>query len=180
MIKHLEDHLGKINFGWKDPSIGRNLQVVSFANTPFDGVTTYSTLGLSEQILPMGTNLIRHELIFSAYNRFNSEEIASFLSTFAESMVKDNKALLQGDCVGPSSPVILGTLLNSIFVSHPSIINKDLSVYYGSAPPTIFAWVVPIHEAEAEFIRAKGWKAFDSLLEEKDPDLWDLHRTAIV
>src|SRR5260221_7114759 len=114
LVEHLENHLGEINEGWKDRNLHNFVQIVSFKDRPYEDINTYTTLGLSNYELPMRSGKpIRLELVFTAYRNFISERIASFLSTFAESIVSSNKALLRGDVIGPSGPIILGSPLNS-------------------------------------------------------------------
>ncbi len=49
IIEHLETNLGLIAEGWKnDSAVGDVLQVVRFADQPFKGASTFSTIGLSE------------------------------------------------------------------------------------------------------------------------------------
>jgi hypothetical protein len=181
LIDHLENHLGEISHGWKDNSSVFDFRVVSFENQPFGGVRTYSTLGLSDFILPMvKTKEIRQELIFSANERFDIEQVASFLSTFAESIASSNKALLRGDIIGPTGPVIFGTLLNSVYSAIPVVFEESFAVFDETNPPTVFVWVIPIHETEVNFVRSKGWKKFEAMLESKEPDLWNLTRDPIV
>src|SRR5713101_3867316 len=95
-IEHLENHLGEISEGWKDSNLNNPIQVVCFKDRPFEDINTYTTLGLSNNELPMsGGESIRQELVFTAYRNFRSEKVASFLSTFAESIVASDKALLR-------------------------------------------------------------------------------------
>lgn len=181
IIEHLEGHLGEISRGWKDPVSPSGIRVVSFKDQPFEDIITYSTLGLSNTILPMNNGKsIRQELVFSAYRNFNNERIASFLSTFAEYLISINRALLRGDYIGPEAPIVLGTLLNSVYSAIPVIYKDSISVFDHTSPPTVIAWVIPIHEKEANYIRANGWSKFEDLLEEEDPELWDLTRSPIV
>lgn len=123
---------------------------------------------------------IRQELVFTAYRNFQSEQIASFLSTFAEYLVSANKALLHGDFIGPETPIIFGTVLNSIYSTVPMIFEEDFAVFHDSSPPTVFVWIIPIHEEEANYIRFNGWDKFEDLLEREDPELWDLTRVPVV
>jgi hypothetical protein len=182
LINHLEKYLGKIDMVWADAEEPKNIRVVSFWDFPFKDIVTYSTLGLSKIALPMPDGrYVRQELVFSAYRNFSSEQIASFLSTFAEYLVSAHKALLQGDFIGPEAPIIRGTLLNSVYSTVPMIFDEGLAVYYGSEPPpTVFVWIIPIHEEEANYIRGNGWDKFEDVLERKNPELWDLTRVSVI
>lgn len=181
IIQHLEEHLGEINRGWKDNDSHFPISVVSFEKQPFEGVTTYVTLGLSEYALPMTVDEeIRQELLFSAYEIYNSEQIASFLLTFAEYILFRKQALLRGDVIGPSKPIIFGTLLNSVYSTIPAVFEEDLTVYSEMTPPVVLTWIIPIHEEEANYARLNGWNRFEDILEEKDTDIWNLTRPLVV
>lgn len=181
LIKHLENHLGEISGGWKDRNLEYPIQVVSFENHPFEDINTYVTLGLSDHILPMvDGKVIRQELVCTAYRNFAGEKVASFLATFAESIVSSHKALLRGEVVGPSGPVILGSPLNSIFSAIPMIFEDSFGVFEQTTPQTIFSWIIPIHEEEANYVRGNGWSKFEDLLERQNPELWDLSRASIL
>lgn len=181
IIQHLETHLGEISKGWRDKHSKNRIQVVEFHNQPFDGVVTYITLGLSDVVFSIAEDKkIRQELVFSSYKRFSSEQIASFLSTFADHLVAKDKGLLRGDVFGPSSSIILGTLLNSVYAAIPVVFDESICVYKETTPPTVLVWIIPIHEEEANFIRTAGWNKFEELMEEEDPDLWDLGRTSLI
>lgn len=180
LIEHLEDHLGIISSGWGDQKRENGLQVVYFKDQPFEDINTYATVGLSDIELSMDGSSTRQELIFVAYRNFSGDMIASFLITLAESMVASNKALLRGDVIGPSGPIIFGSALNSIFSAPPMIFPESFANIHGTGPVIILPWIIPIHEEEANFVRLYGWTKFEELLERENPELWDLRRSSIV
>ncbi|ULO09504.1 hypothetical protein H1230_12425 [Paenibacillus sp. 19GGS1-52] len=79
----LEDHLGKIEYGWSEDSTGNEMpfQVVKYSDGPFTGSVTYSTLGLSNEKLvsSVSKKQIRQELIFVSYSTFGDENIPGIL-----------------------------------------------------------------------------------------------------
>lgn len=181
LIEHLEHYLGKISEGWRDRNVNNRIQVVCFKNKPFEDIVTYSTVGLSNFELSMNNGrAIRQELVCTAYRNFDGERIASFLSTFAESIISLNRALLRGDVIGPSAPIIFGSLLNSVYIAVPMIFDDGLFVLEDTVPETVFPWIIPVLEEEANYVRSNGWSKFEDLLERKNPELWDLHRASIV
>ena len=44
----------------------------------------------------------------------------------------------------------------------------------------VLVWLVPISRAEAAFVTANGWSAFEDLLSETDPDLVDVDRKSLL
>jgi len=123
---------------------------------------------------------VRQEFIFAAYDRFESTHVASFLQTFAEFVVEEHRALRRGQVIGPSEPVIPGIRLNAVYTAIPVLHDERLRTFDGTRPPTIFAWIVPIHEEEADYVRERGWEAFEERLEANDGDLCDLERESVL
>jgi hypothetical protein len=184
LVEHLERHLGPVDAGWK-PSGGADcgIQVAAFPAQPYDGVTTYVTLGLSRSPLPMtmtGDRQVRQELVFIADDGYPREQVASFLFTFADYIRGQRRALLRGDVVGPGPPLIPGVGCNAVYAAIPVLHDDGLATYSGSQPPTVFVWIVPVHGVEAALVRTEGWERFEGLLERRNPDFGDLDRLPVV
>ncbi|WP_343575833.1 suppressor of fused domain protein [Pseudomonas sp.] len=181
LISHIENTLGKVDQGWTVKSGRGSVQVLCFKNKPYDGVVTYVTLGLSDTALSMPKGReVRQELVFTAYEGFSAEEIASFMLSFCDYILARKQALLRGDVIGPSASLIPGVAVNSVYASIPVIFDDAFATYNGSFPHTVMVWLVPLLEDEAEFVKANGWGCFEDILERKDPDLMELNRVSIV
>lgn len=181
LISHLESTLGKIDQGWSFSDGTGSVQVVRFLDKPFDGVATYTTLGLSDHILsmPQGRE-VRQEFLFSTYETYSSEEIASFLISFCDYILGSGNALLRGDIIGPSAPLIKNVKVNSLYASIPAIFDESFSTYRLSSPDTVIVWLLPLLKEEALFVKAYNWSRFEDILEGKNPDLMNLNRVSIV
>jgi hypothetical protein len=180
MIRHLESHLGKIYSGWQDNSDNK-LQVVLFKNQPQFGISTYSTLGLSDFILDLkGEKKVRQEFIFSIYERYESPIIAQHLTSFSEGVIKTGKGLLRGEVIGPGKPFINGSQLVGLYASSPAFFEDSFHIYEGMNPPVVFVWLMPLLLNEIHFVRNNGWNEFETILETKDCDFWDINRDSIL
>lgn len=182
LIEHLEKNLGPIAEGWKaDSAVGDVLQVVRFADQPFKGGSTFSTIGLSEfkVLLPKGQHC-RQEFIFAAWDTYPAAQVASFLLTFAAYVRDQQRPLLRGDVVGPSVPLMPGVAASSIYATGPVIFPETLARYDGHSDPTVFVWLVPLMEQESMSIKKQGWNHFEDALESANPDLLDLNRSSIL
>ena len=174
IVQHLEVHLGKIARGWGDAG---EIQVVQFPDQPQKGIVTYSTLGLSSTPLPMNQGrTVRQELLVSVDSSFKPESVASFLVTFAEDVRGQDRALLRGDVVGPSEPLVPGVRARAVYASIPVFFDEDLATYRGSSPPTVLVWLIPLPPEDAEFVKTQGWESFEDRLEAASVDFWDLNR----
>lgn len=181
LIRHMERYLGPIDYGWSSPQGPQGIQAVRFLGQPHEGATTYTTLGMSQRVLPMPKNRkVRQELLIFAEKGYPGKELASFLLTFCEYVMSQKQALLRGDVVGPASPLIPDVRCNSVYASIPVMHADGLATYEGSKPATVFVWLVPLLDVEASYIRSNGWSRFEDILEAKNPDFGNLNRDPVL
>lgn len=113
----------------------------------------------------------------SVYDRFGSAQIVTMLHDVAADLVARGEALLRGSaCAGPFK---MPAAMSDLYCAIPVFFPDEFQAWRGSDPPTVFVWLVPITTAERQFVEAKGWEAFEQLLEVQDPDLLDLDRPAL-
>lgn len=180
LVRHIETTVGRIDSGWMPEASGTGIVVARIHDQPDEGTSTFVTLGLSRHLLVMTSGReVRQEFIFAARDRFESQQIASFLQTLAESVGQSHHALLRGDVVGPSDPLIPGIRLNAGYAAIPVLHDPRLRTFDRTDPATVFVWIVPIHGEEADFVRRNGWETFEERLEEAEIDLCDLERNPI-
>lgn len=176
-IKHLEITLNEITQGWKADQIN----VASFSKQPFDQAITYVTLGLSHHLLASPhQRIIRLELIFTAYESYANNHIVSFLKDISNLILSDHQAILRGEFIKLAYPIIPLSPLNYVYVTIPSsIFDEALDIYGDSEPAIVLVLLIPIHEAEAQFIQKYGWNRFEDIMEVADWDMFDLDRKII-
>ena len=116
----------------------------------------------------------------SVYERYAKAQVASFLTTFAEYLRSKNQALLRGDVVGPSDPLIPGVAASAVYSSLPTFFSEAFATHHGTDPPTVIVWLIPLVGNEPEFIREAGWERFEDELERRhNVDFWSLDRDPI-
>jgi hypothetical protein len=180
MIQHFRSFLGNVSDVWKDNE-GSHLEVLLFKDQPQPGISTYTTLNMSEDILSLkGEKKIRQELIFSVYEKFENEEIAQHLVSFAEEVVKSRKGLLKGQVIGPGRPFIVGTELVGLYPTAPVFFESGFHVNNNYHPPVVVVWLIPILINEIHFIQKKGWNEFEERLEKSQCDFWNVNRKSII
>ncbi|WP_197340995.1 suppressor of fused domain protein [Ralstonia solanacearum] len=181
LIEHLEKYFGPLVEGWADSSpaaVGdKSIQVVRFPSVPYEGVSTFATLGLSDYVADMGAGRsVRQELLFATRDCYPVEQVASFLFTFASFVRSRQRALLRGDVIGPSVPLISGVAENALYASDPVIFPEGVGAYSMSFPPTVMVWLIPLIGSDSMLVKEVGWGRFEDLLEAENPDLLDLNR----
>jgi hypothetical protein len=153
----------------------------AFDNIPTEGVVTYSTLGLSRHILNMPrARQVRQELLFSVAIGVAEDDFTKLLAHVGDGILRKHEALLRGDLINLGYSVAQGTRCDHLYVSLPVVFPDGLATCTDTTPPTVFAWLIPILPAEANFVAKFGWSEFESRLERSDPDLFDMGRSCIV
>ena len=180
IIDHLEQYLGKIEQGWKDSKSDEGIQIVAIKNSPYESVSTLSSLGMSNKELDLSeTKRVRQELIFSTYSMDVSENIVSFLLSLCEAIINRKKAVLRGEVIPLSSQLEKRIGFSAVYCAIPVLFDDTFAIYAKTCPSTVMVWIIPIHQNEVDYIKNNGWEAFESLLEEADPDLCSLKRSSI-
>jgi Suppressor of fused protein (SUFU) len=172
VLKHLEHFLGTFTEAWGDPA---GFKVLRFPNRPREGVTVFSTLGLSDYVLTLTTDRkVRQEFVFVSADS-DGQSVARFLGGVAADVLKDRIALVRGQVLGPRS-AILGSQLTALYCAIPVFLSDDFGQCDSSEPATVFVWLIPIWSSEANAIQAHGWRHFESVMAEANADLFSLDR----
>lgn len=178
--RHMELHLGPIVHGWKCTTDHADLQVCLFDDRPVAGVVTYATLGLSRHVLAMPHGReVRQELLLSVASRFAGEHLPKLLAYVGDGVLREHRALLRGQVLPLSHPISGTSRCASLYVALPVVFPDGLATSSDTAPPTVFAWLVPLHPAESDLVGRLGWSTLEDRLEKADPDLFDLERGAV-
>lgn len=179
--QHLERHLGAIVRGWGPSGELGSVQVCLFEDRPVPGTVTYATLGLSRHVLEMPRGReVRQELLLSVAVDFADDDLAKLLAYVADGLVREHRALLRGQVLPLDHPVARVSRCDSLYVALPVVFPEGLATCSDTQPPTVFAWLIPIHSAEASLVSRLGWNEFEDRLESADPDLFDLERSPVV
>ncbi|MEV7404891.1 suppressor of fused domain protein [Streptomyces sp. NPDC091267] len=68
----------------------------------------------------------------------------------------------------------------ALYAALPVYFDDDFfSVTIENGSDVAIVWLVPITSAEADFVRVKGWQAFEQALAAQDPDLVDIDRAGL-
>lgn len=182
LIKHVENYLASIIEGQKDDNSEESFQIVSFNDCPADTVSTFLSLGMSENILKINTSkTVRQQLVFLAYTQdVEPKIVVSFLMSLCEAIIIRKKAVLRGELIPLRSDFAEKMGFEFVYCTIPAFFDDEFYCYDETSPSTVIVWIIPIYKTEANFIFKNGWECFEDLLEEKDPDLYSLKRQAVV
>jgi len=180
LIEHMEMYLGEIQDGWTGASSDHEsaFQVARFKNGAIDG-HCFSTIGLSNHVVHSvkSGKKFRCELMMMAHDGVNV--LPAILDQVAHEMLDSGVVLLRGDVIGPRGRIFERSDMSCLYVTNPVYLPDEFCICeVPELGPVLFIWLVPITEAEGNFVRASGWEAFEDLLQDDDPDLLDIYRSS--
>lgn len=166
-------------YTWWDDKRAHSVDILSCVGSPGEGLTAYSTLTLSNHGLKGVENDLRVELVGACRG-----EVTAFprmLSTCAFNIIANGALIVPGAVFqGALSFYEPGTTVPNILFVPP--------FFWETGPRTLFmpnrtvAWLLalPISDAEFEFVKAEGARALLDLMEEKRPNVFDIHRPSLI
>lgn len=72
---------------------------------------------------------VRQELLFSVYEKYETEKIAASLISLAERIIKSEKGLLRGEVIGPMASFISETNLVGIYTCIPVFLRPTFKYF---------------------------------------------------
>lgn len=172
VIEHLEKYIGEISRGADIDDRRYNVTIALYDKIPFEDIRTYSTLGMNRNFIDY-----YYEFIFVCIAKYNENEIASFLTSFAEYLIDNEKGVRRGDVLSFDFTMTSETKMNSLYFTLPFYFDNDLQELRLEDRTVIFTLIIPIYNEEAKLIKEKGWSKFEEFLEENEVDnLWNLNR----
>lgn len=182
LLQFLESQLGQMAGGriFESPP-GREVYLARYENQPVTDAITYVTTGLSRHILhQLSGRDIRLELLTCVWSRFRESDLDSLLFVLAQNILERHHAPAQGEWVGPAGPVVSGSKLEAFYFMPPLYHPETLEVFNEEPPETVIVWALPVAPSEVEFIKNRGWRAFEKRLRRDEPDIMDMLRDPIV
>lgn len=185
LVDHLEQLLGRVKGGWTKGYDGRPMpfQIVECAGGVLTDTTCYATLGLSN--FPLGasatTKAIRHELLMLSRTGSSMGVCPSILQQVGCEAINRDLPYLRGDVIGPRGLLFDGSSMEALYVAPPNYYPDSFAVYEEAGKaPIVMAWLVPITRPEADYVRTRGWSAFEDILVQENPDILDPARPSVV
>lgn len=158
-----------------------SVAIAAAADTPTEGITSYSTVNLSDW--PMYIDGREHEtrveIAGSAPNEVSNFQNA--VSTAALCVIKQKWPCRPG-VIYPDvlAAYHMSTTMKHVLFMEPVVWDKiEAST---QLPDRLVTWVmmVPIADSEYEYANEHGWEALGQILEEDDIDYWDPQRRPVV
>ena len=165
---------------YKDEEKKSNIDIFIGVDTPFKGMNTYSTIGLSDYSIDLlvEDKELRVEFIGSCESEYR--EYANILSSCAFNIINTQFSCSPGT-VYPDvvSEYYKETTMKHILFTAPflweDIETLEMSDYY-----VTWLMMVPISNKEFDFLKMNGAEELEILFEKNDINLFDLNRKSVV
>lgn len=172
LFRHLTRHLGSVSGAWsRDPAdADLGFQVVEFAPGRIDDAVIYSTLGLSDYILDSAITdgRFRLELIMIAPERLRGSALPYVLGDYGR-MVLALRELPEIGAIVRNVPILSDlSTMDALYLGRPRQFPPDFARFRSGDLAVNIDWLLPVSAAEATFVDAEGWAAFEKLINNRD------------
>lgn len=148
-----------------------DVDFISFKDRPFEGVDSIFTNGVSEY------NGCRKNIEFVLTHNVTNGDMIAFLATYLQLYFIDNcNGISVGDYFHSNNKIINGYNFIGIYTTRPCYFPDDI---FNELNEISFFWIFPIFQSEYDYILKYGSDAFESYIEQYDPDMTDFKRAPL-
>ncbi|WP_399627949.1 suppressor of fused domain protein [Sporosarcina sp. SG10008] len=164
---------------WDDSNVS-NIDLLSTINRPFDGVTSYSTIGLSNHSIgfTVDETPLRIEIVGASATEYG--QFSNVLATCAFCIINSKFSVFHGEVFRDIIKMYYpnSEMKHMLFVS-PFLWEELKTIDF---PNKKVAWLlaVPISENEYLFAQEKGTDSLEELFGKGKIDIFDLERESIL
>jgi hypothetical protein len=161
--------------------IDLSVAVMTVIDCPSPGVSAYASVQLSDYPLwKSGKEFpTRIELVSASDSK--NEKFPNIVASVAAHIIRNKIFVCPGSVLpGYISVYYKDTTVPNAYFTNPSFWEDSLITTNFNATTVSWLMLVPISDAEMEFIKKNGDSDFEDLLEKSDVDVFDIFRNSIV
>lgn len=170
---------GSVYKYWDEGNIS-SVDILSAVDRPFDGIKSYSTIGLSDHSIELIVDEIPLRVEFVGAGAACYEEFPNILATCAFNVINSRFSISYGevfeDVINMYYPNI--EMKHVLFVS--PFLWEDLKTLEFSNKKVTWLSAVPISNNEYLFVKEKGTDLLEELFEREQIDIFDLERESVL
>jgi antitoxin YqcF len=164
---------------WDENNVS-NVDILSSIDRPYEGVTSYSTIGLSDYSIgySIDEKPLRVEIVGASATVF--ELFPNVLSTCAFNIINTKSPITHGEIFkGTVRMYYPDSEMEHVLFTSPFLWEKLISLNFIDKKVT-WLLAVPISTKELLFAEREGTEALEDLFEEKDIDIFDISRNTVI
>ncbi len=163
-----------------DDSESMAVDILSCADRPTRGVTSYSTVGLSDSPIPWGDQEFPTRVELAGACPTSAQAFANVLASAAFRMLKGGGAYHPGAAIEKHvSFYFKDTSVPHLYLTTP-FLWKGLTSFEAGTVRVTWLQAIPIADTEHKYLKAHGDRALEKLLRKQRVDICDLHRKSVV
>jgi len=177
----LEAFGGKPNISkyWDENNMS-NVDILSTKDRPYESVTSFSTIGLSDYSIGYSVDEkpLRVEIVGASATMF--ELYPNVLSTCAFNIINTKLPITHGEIFKEAVRMYYpDSEMEHVLFTSPFLWEKLISLDFIDKKVT-WLLAVPISTKELLFAEREGTEALEDLFEEKDIDIFDISRNSVI
>ncbi|WP_026906911.1 suppressor of fused domain protein [Paucisalibacillus globulus] len=164
---------------WDENNVS-NVDILSTKDRPYEGVTSYSTIGLSDYSIgySIDEKPLRIEIVGASATIF--EFFPNILSTCAFNIINTKLPITHGKIFkGVIRMYFPNSEMEHVLFTSPFLWEKLNSIDFIDKKVT-WLLTVPISTKELLFAEKEGTEALEDLFEKKDIDIFDIKRKSVL
>lgn len=181
--RHLRAHLGCLEGVRTFSGVPEGVEV-EFDLLTFEpdegGFSPVVTRGLSSHVLAMGTERSTRIELMMLVPAALSELAESRICDVALDVVGSHRAPGRSQVLRQRGRVFPDSDMNALMSVAPVYQDSDFFILDGPGGRVLFPWLMPITQAEVDFVLRSGIDAFEEILEESDLDMRDPYRGSLL
>lgn len=158
------------------------INILSCADRPSDGIVSYSSIGLADypMFLEDGTEFpTRVELAGACQSEYS--KFANIMATAAFHAIRSKRLLFPGSVLKDHvKEYYAQTTVAHMFLTSPFLWQDTLKTLNLSSIKVSWLLIVPISDAECQYLLEKGDDALETLFEKHSIDIFDLDRPSVI
>ena len=179
VVKHLDQVLGiqedQNAYSYKD----EGFWVLEYKDKPSPNCISLVTIGLGRHLLKQESGgSIRQELIMTVWDEYSDfrpeEKVASLALDFLERHIP----IPNHQVIPWEGGVFEGLEFSALYCTSARHMPEEFELIRGETD-LIFVWLIPIYPEEQNYCINSGWSAFEELINDQQPDFFDLKRNKI-
>lgn len=164
---------------WDENNVS-NVDILSTKDRPYEGVTSYSTIGLSDYSIgySIDEKPLRIEIVGASATIF--EFFPNIVSTCAFNIINTKFPITHGEIYKEVVKMYYpDSEMEHVLFTSPFLWEKLISLDFIDKKVT-WLLTVPISTKELLFVEKEGAEALEDLFEKKDIDIFDIRRNSVL
>jgi hypothetical protein len=177
--EHLDKNLGIQDDQsiWSYKEMG--FWILKYDDQPQKQACSYITAGLGRHLLEQESGQkIRQELLFTIWEEYTVNKPEDKLASLSLDFLDRHIPIPNHQVIPWEDGVFENYDFSAVYCTGARQMPEEFEMIEAE-PNLIFVWLIPIYPTEQKFCKEYGWSKFEDLINEQQPDFFNLERDVI-